>query len=52
MVKTLDAFDFTAQPSLNQALVRELLRGEYLQRRENVLLIGNSGTGKIRQPPP
>jgi len=46
VVKTLDTFDFTAQPSLNQALVRELLRGEYLQRRENVLLIGNSGTGK------
>lgn len=26
--------------------VRELLRGEYLDKRENVLLIGNSGTGK------
>jgi DNA replication protein DnaC len=46
VLKTLDTFDFTAQPSLNQALVRELMRGEYLQRRENVLLIGNSGTGK------
>ena len=29
-----------------RALVRELLRGEYLGRRENALLIGNSGTGK------
>ena len=46
VVKTLDTFDFKAQPSLNQELVRELLRGEYLDRRENVLLIGNSGTGK------
>lgn len=46
VLKTLDTFDFAVQPSLNQALVRELLRGEYLQRRENVLLIGNSGTGK------
>src|ERR1035437_8985667 len=46
VLKTLDTFDFTAQPSLNQALVRELMRGEYLQRRENVLLIGNPGTGK------
>ena len=36
VVKTLDTFDFAAQPSLNQALVRELGRGEYLQRRENV----------------
>jgi DNA replication protein DnaC len=46
VLKTLDTFDFTAQPSLNQTLVRELLRGEYLDKRENVLLIGNSGTGK------
>ena len=46
VVKTLDTFDFTAQPSLNQPLVRELVRGDYLDRRENVLLIGNSGTGK------
>lgn len=46
VVKTLDTFDFTAQPSINEALIRELMRGEYLDRRENVLLIGNSGTGK------
>ena len=44
--KTLDTFDFMAQPSINQELVRELMRGEYIDRRENVLLIGNSGTGK------
>ena len=46
VVKTLDTFDFAAQPSLNQELVRELVRGEYIDRRENILLIGNSGTGK------
>ena len=46
VVKTLDTFDFQAQPSINQELVRELIRGEYLDRRENILLIGNSGTGK------
>lgn len=46
VVKTLDTFDFTAQPSINQQLVRELMRGEYLDRRENVLVVGNSGTGK------
>jgi DNA replication protein DnaC len=34
------------RPSLNEALVRELLRGEYLERKENVLLVGNPGTGK------
>ena len=46
VIKTLDTFDFAAQPSINQALVRELLRGEYIDQRENVLLVGNSGTGK------
>ncbi len=46
VVKTLDTFHFPAQPSLNQELVRELLRGEYIDRCENVLLIGNRGTGK------
>ena len=46
VLKTLDTFDFQAQPSINQERVRELLRGEYLDRHENVLLIGNSGTGK------
>jgi len=46
VVKTLDTFNFTSQPSINEPLVRELMRGEYVDRRENVLLIGNSGTGK------
>ncbi|MDA1252728.1 MAG: ATP-binding protein, partial [Planctomycetota bacterium] len=27
--KTLDAFDFKAQPSLNKVLITELMRGEY-----------------------
>jgi DNA replication protein DnaC len=46
VVKTLETFDFASQPSLNQELVRELICGEYLDDFENVLLIGNSGTGK------
>jgi len=46
VIKTLDSFDFTAQPSINESLVRELAGGEYIDRRENVLLAGNSGTGK------
>ena len=44
--KTLETFDFAAQPSLNKVLITELLRGEYIDRRENILLVGNSGTGK------
>ena len=46
VVKSLDTFEFLAIPSLNKALVLELARCEFLQRRENVLLLGNSGTGK------
>ena len=46
VVKTIDTFDFSAQPSINESLVRELLQGEYIEKRENLLLIGNPGTGK------
>jgi DNA replication protein DnaC len=44
--KTLDGFDFAARPSLNKPLILDLVRGDYLARRENVLLVGPSGTGK------
>ncbi|WP_339743546.1 ATP-binding protein [uncultured Rubinisphaera sp.] len=44
--KTLESFDFQAQPSVNNLLVSELMRGEYIEKRENILLVGNSGTGK------
>src|SRR5438552_4656720 len=45
-VKSLDSFDFAAIPSLNKTLVLELARCEYVARRENVIAVGNSGTGK------
>jgi len=44
--KTLENFDFTAQPSVNKPLMTELLRCAYIDNRENVLLVGNPGTGK------
>ena len=45
-VKSLDSFDFKAIPSLNKTLVLELARCEYVDRRENIIALGNSGTGK------
>jgi DNA replication protein DnaC len=45
-VKSLDTFDFTAIASLNKMLVLELARCEYILRRENIIALGNSGTGK------
>ena len=44
--KSLDTFEFAAIPSLNKMLVLELARSEYILRRENVIALGNSGTGK------
>ena len=45
-VKSLDTFDFLAIPLVNKVLVMELARCEYVERRENVIAVGNSGTGK------
>ncbi len=44
--KSLETYDFLAIPSLNKKLVVELARGEWIGRRENVLALGNCGTGK------
>ena len=45
-VKSLDSFQFTAIPSLNKSLVLELARCAYVEGRENIIALGNSGTGK------
>jgi DNA replication protein DnaC len=49
-VNSLDSFDFLALPSLNKMLVLELARSDYVERRENIIAVGNSGTGKSHIP--
>ena len=44
--KSLDSFDFKAIPKLNKMQVLELARCEWIDRRENVIALGPSGTGK------
>jgi len=44
--KSFDTFDFAAQPSLNKALVLELMRCEWIEKRLNCIALGPSGTGK------
>ena len=44
--KLLDEFDFAARPSVNKPLLLQLLQGDYLDQRENIILVGPSGTGK------
>lgn len=46
MVKTLESFDFAALPNLNKVKVLNLAKGEFVQRKESLFLIGNPGTGK------
>jgi len=47
-VKSLDSFDFKAIPALNKMQVLELARCEWIERRENVIALGPSGTGKTQ----
>ncbi len=44
--KSLDSFDFKTIPSLNKVLTMELARCEYVGKRQNVIALGPSGTGK------
>jgi len=45
-MKSLDGFDFSAVRSLDKTLVLELARCEFITRQENVIAIGDVGTGK------
>ena len=44
--KSLDSFDFKTIPSLNKVLTMELARCEYVGKRQNIIALGPSGTGK------
>lgn len=44
--KLLSQYDFTTLPALNKPLILKLAQGNYLQASENIVLLGNSGTGK------
>jgi DNA replication protein DnaC len=46
MLKTIEGFDFKQQPSISGAQVKELLNGDFLSRKENIVFLGESGTGK------
>ncbi|QCQ22102.1 IS21-like element helper ATPase IstB [Desulfoglaeba alkanexedens] len=46
LLKPLETFDFDAVPDLDVRLFRELVQGDYIQQRRNVIFLGRSGTGK------
>jgi DNA replication protein DnaC len=46
VAKDLDTFDFSCVPHVNKAKVLELARGEWIEQKSNVCLVGSPGTGK------
>jgi DNA replication protein DnaC len=44
--KTLESYDFSLMPSLNRNRFLTLSKGDFVDKKENVILLGNSGTGK------
>ncbi len=45
-VKTVEQFDFTFQPSIDRKVIRELCGLSFVERCENVILLGPPGVGK------
>ena len=45
-LKTVEQFDFEFQPSLDRKVVRELAGVRFIERTENVVLLGPPGVGK------
>jgi len=45
-VKTLEQFDFSFQPAIDRKLVRKLAGCGFVERAENVILLGPPGVGK------
>lgn len=45
-LKTLDGFDFDAQPGIDRDEVLELARADFVEEHANVVLLGEVGTGK------
>ena len=46
VIKELTTFDFSAIPDLSKTQVLDLSRGEYILRREPIIMVGNPGVGK------
>lgn len=45
-IKTLDHFDFSYQPSVDERLIRDLASCRYLSKNENIIFGGPTGVGK------
>lgn len=46
VVKDMTTFDFSAIPQLNEKKILQLAQGEFIDRKESIILVGNPGLGK------
>jgi DNA replication protein DnaC len=44
--KTLERFDFSFNPQINKPAILNLATCQFIERKENVLIVGQTGTGK------
>ena len=44
--KSLDTFDFNFQPKINKKLILDLQALRFVQKKENIIFMGNPGVGK------
>jgi DNA replication protein DnaC len=46
LLKPLESFDFAAAPDLDARFIKELVAGDYIKEKRNIIFLGKSGTGK------
>jgi DNA replication protein DnaC len=46
LLKTLDSFDFAAQPGIDREQILELAHGQFIEEKRNIVLVGECGLGK------
>jgi DNA replication protein DnaC len=46
VIKRLEDFDFAFQPSIDQKIVSDIATCQFINSKENIILVGDSGTGK------
>jgi DNA replication protein DnaC len=46
LMKSLDNFQFENLPHVKEALIWELASGDFIQKKENIVMVGPPGTGK------
>lgn len=45
-IKTLQEFDFSYQPSINESQINDFASLRFIEKKENIIFYGNSGVGK------